>query len=188
MIIFGYDFPDKKPLFTDKLGHTHYTSELLSGAWGYEDDSFGHCTVTGFSFQTAAYVARYMTKKINGGLADKHYEKVDETTGEIVRVTPEFATMSRRPGIGSHWYEKFKTDVFPSDECVIEGRVYSVPRFFLERLKKENPEMAEIIRNKRLDTIQSKEADNTFERLIDREKVAQHNLHLFLRRKVEEDL
>ena len=180
LIIFGYDFPDKEPLFTDKIGHTHYRSPLLEKVW-----PFGHATVTGFSFQTAAYVARYMTKKINGGLAEKHYEKVDETTGEIYSIKPEFATMSRRPGIGSDWYEKFKTDVFPSDECVIEGKVYSVPRFFLERLKKESPEMAEVIRDKRLETINNKEQDNTFERLIEREKVAQHNLHLFLRRRIE---
>ena len=48
--------------------------------------------------------------------------------------------MSRRPGIGRDWYEKFQTDVFPSDEVPVPGSgVYKkVPRYYETILKSED--------------------------------------------------
>jgi hypothetical protein len=48
--------------------------------------------------------------------------------------------MSRRPGIGKEWYEKYKTDVFPSDEVPVPGSgVYKkVPRYYETILASED--------------------------------------------------
>lgn len=74
------------------------------------------------TFESAAYAARYITKKISGPEADTHYNVIDLETGEVYSSKiPEFIDMSRRPGIGKPFYEKFKTDIFPSDEVILRG-------------------------------------------------------------------
>ncbi|WP_445236462.1 rolling circle replication-associated protein [Escherichia sp. E4385] len=55
-IIFGYDFPDKT---LHKAGRFNlYRSSLLERCW-----TFGWSVVAAFSFESAAYVARYCVKK-----------------------------------------------------------------------------------------------------------------------------
>jgi len=67
--IFGLDFPDKKPWKKRKPGSpTLYRSKILEELWTYGFSSVG--TVT---FESAAYVARYITKKITGEAAESHY-------------------------------------------------------------------------------------------------------------------
>ena len=70
------------------------------------------------TFESAAYVARYIMKKITGRSAGAHYEHVCEQTGEITNRKPEFNKMSLKPGIGQGWYDKFKDDVYPHDYVV----------------------------------------------------------------------
>lgn len=58
--------------------------------------------------------------------------------------------MSRRPGIGREWYEKYKSDVYPSDECRIhEGQAQRPPRYYDELLRKQNPAMYDRVKAKR---------------------------------------
>jgi len=50
--------------------------------------------------------------------------------------TPEFAIMSRRPGIGRGWIDQFATSVFPRDFVVTKnGARVAVPRYYLEAQK-----------------------------------------------------
>lgn len=127
-ILFGYDFPDKI-LFkngTNKL----YISDKLRSLWPY-----GFSTIGDVSFDSAAYVARYCTKKITGDDADAHYTTED---GEVL--TPEYCTMSRKPGIGYSFYKKFKSDIYPHDYCEIDGKKILPPRYYDEKLKGEDPD------------------------------------------------
>lgn len=112
LCIFGFDFPDKE-LWKETSGGKLYISDTLNEIWGK-----GYCVLGDVTFESAAYVARYITKKITGDKADEHY--VDKKTG-VLRL-PEYITMSRRPGIGSDWYSKYSTDAFPSDFIVIRGK------------------------------------------------------------------
>ena len=57
IMLFGYDFPDKK-LITNHGGSRHYDSPLLRSLWPY-----GHSTVGDLTPQTAAYICRYVLKK-----------------------------------------------------------------------------------------------------------------------------
>ena len=88
--LFGYDFPDKKLLMRTKNGDNLFTSKMLNELWPYGLSSIGSV-----NFQSAAYVARYIMKKITGNAAFDHYNEVDED-GVITRSrTPEFTRMSR---------------------------------------------------------------------------------------------
>lgn len=84
--------------------------------------------------------------------------------------------MSRRPGIGSGWYDKFSPDLWPSDECVVNGHKQKVPRYY--DLKRDQPSKAGDLRSSldhiKLDRKEAawKHADNnTPERLAVREEV-----------------
>jgi hypothetical protein len=61
------------------------------------------------TFESAAYVARYCVSKITGAEAEGYYMSLDETTGELRPISPEYVTMSRRPGIGAGWFNKDRT-------------------------------------------------------------------------------
>lgn len=113
-IIFGYDFPDKK-LF--KAGDFPlYTSPLLERCW-----LFGFSTVAAFSFESAAYVARYCVKKVTGSRADEHY-------GPRI---PEFSAMSLKPGIGYNFFMEYYDDIVNSDACIGRGgKQIKPPRYY----------------------------------------------------------
>jgi len=132
--LFGIDFADRWHYKTKK-GIKHYRSPTLEKLW-----TFGNSDIGDVTFESAAYVARYITKKITGPKAEEHYSHVDKTTGEITQKIPEFIRMSRRPGIAKAWYEKFKDDVYPSGSVVIRGVEMKPPGFYSKQLEKENPE------------------------------------------------
>ena len=107
-ILFNIDFPDKE-LLTINNDQRLYTSEILSKIWGK-----GICSIGSVTFESAAYVARYIMKKANGDDAELKYCHVDDD-GVWNSIEPEYTTMSRRPGIGKEWFDKFKSDVYPND-------------------------------------------------------------------------
>ena len=131
--LFNFDFDDKE-LYRERDGVRLYTSAILSDLWG-----FGFVTVGDVSFESAAYVARYITKKITGDSAESHY-------GDR---KPEYTTMSRRPGIGAPWFQQFGSDVFPSDEVVLRGRVMRPPRFYDSLYEHSCPEGYAKLKRKR---------------------------------------
>ncbi len=123
--LFGIDFGDKRPLKVVN-GHWLFTSADLAKCW-----KLGFSSVGAVTFESAAYVARYLLKKVTGDRADEHYFGCDEVTGAPVALVPEYTTMSRRPGIGRNWYDQFSADVFPSDDVVLMGgRRVRTPRFY----------------------------------------------------------
>ncbi|QXP08245.1 MAG: replication initiator protein [Arizlama microvirus] len=157
--LFGYSFPDKV-LYTIRDECRLYRSPMLEKLWPY-----GFATVGDVTFESAAYVARYITKKITGDLAEKHYQ------GRL----PEYTTMSRRPGIGKLWYENFKGDVFPCDNVVIRGKVMKPPRYYDKQLEISDLELHSKIKLDRKTKALQNAADNTSARLAVKEtcKIAQ---------------
>jgi len=125
------------------------------------------------NLKTAGYVGRYITKKINGDKKDEHYQKVCEITGEIHSIQQEYATMSNRPGIGKKWWDKYKKDVFPSDDVIIlsSNRAHHVPtpKYYDIQLEREDPSLYERIKSQRQEFAERHIKDNTLKRLITRE-------------------
>jgi len=134
--LLNFDFPDKKPFRKSSRGDQTYRSASLEELWPY-----GHSEIGSLTFESAAYVARYITKKITGPRADSHYNRVDAETGEIIALKPEYTTMSRRPGIGLPWLQKFSSDVYNYDQLVIRGGAkVPPPRFYNNQYEVMNPE------------------------------------------------
>lgn len=165
-LIFNFDFPDKELYSTNRDGHRLYTSSSLDKLW-----PLGHSVIGSVSFQSAAYVARYCVKKVTGDFADAYYEVVDSQSGQIGRRQPEYATMSRRPGIGSAWYGKYSSEVFPSDFVVLNGAKMRPPKAYNRFLERDDPKLLARVRGQRVLQAKKHAADNTADRLAVREEV-----------------
>jgi hypothetical protein len=152
-ILFGFDFSDKKYLFT-KDGHRYYTSALLQNLW-----PMGYSTTTDVTYDTSAYVAGYIQKKITGKIAESHYQ------GRL----PEYSLMSL--GLGKFWLDKHAADVYPSDEVVINGKKFRPPKYYDIKFKAINPDDFENIKIKRIAKLEEYAINNTADRLAVREKV-----------------
>lgn len=137
--IFGFDFPDKEIFRQTPTGHILYTSKSLEDLWTdpITKMQMGFCTIGDVTFESAAYVARYIMKKITGDeeKIDAHYVRFD--TGEILK--PEYTTMSRRPGIAKGWIDQFMDDVYPHDFIIVNGKKCRPPRYYDGQLKTERP-------------------------------------------------
>lgn len=125
--LFNCDFPDKILYKKTPNGDSLFTSDLLNSVWQHN----GFALIGDVTFDSAAYVARYCTKKITGKNADEHYQGRE----------PEYMTCSRRPAIGLEWIQKYLSDVFPHDEIIINGKKMSVNRYYEKYLEKHDPDM-----------------------------------------------
>jgi len=129
-IIFNWQPPDRV-----RLHNKTSRSEFLEDVWRNGNVVIGDVTP-----ESAAYVAGYTVDKRYGRAAEDHYDDVvDTATGEVLSRRPEFVCMSRRPGIGAWWYDRFKTDVLPQDRAVQGGREFKVPRYYWNKFREEAP-------------------------------------------------
>lgn len=179
--LFNFDFEDKI-LWQRKNGICLYRSPTLEELW-----PFGFCTIGDVTFDSAAYVARYVTKKITGDMAAIHYAYVDEETGEMFYIEPEYVTMSRRPGIGKRWFDKFgETDVYSKDFITINGRIQKVPAYYDKIYDQIDPNALRIIKNKRVAKAKAKDwLEQTPCRLNVKRIVKERKIGDFLERTVE---
>lgn len=178
-IMFNFPLKDKKLLFSDS-GRKYYTSDTLQRLWSVRGDPLGHVMTTDVTFASAQYVARYVTKKINGKSSDEHYTVMICETGEIVRLKSEYAKYSTDPGIGSSWFDKYGlTDCFPKDYVVVNSGSspfkVGIPRYYMKKLEKINPELYLQIKARRLERAKELAPDNTPERLLQKEMVLIEN-------------
>ncbi len=165
-LLFGVDFPDKYA-WTERQGLPVWRSDELEEIWPSGQSEIGSVT-----FESAAYVARYVCKKVTGKAAAAHY-------GDR---RPDYATMSRRPGIGRGWYDKFRSDVFPSDEVVVRGKAMKPPRYYDDILKVEDPEVSSRVQAKRRDG--RNREDESAERLQVRQVCVESRMNLFQSREL----
>lgn len=175
--LFGVDFQDKTFWKKTEPGAILYRSATLEKLWPFGFSSVGEVT-----FESAAYVARYILKKINGDLADEHYKFIDPETGEITHRRPEFTKMSLKPGIGAGWFEKWHGDVYPHDYVITRGAKSRPPKYYDSLLKKSSPETLEAVKFERVLEGRAHLEDNTPERLAVREKVLAAKQNLFPRK------
>lgn len=128
--LFNFDFSDKVLLKEySKNGIEDiklYVSQALQDLWPK-----GHSTVGALTFESAAYTARYVTKKFTGARAQDHYAVVNHANGEVMQRLPERAVaVSRRPGIGKLWYEKFGQFLRDHDFVYLRGRKMRPAKYY----------------------------------------------------------
>lgn len=166
VLLFNHEFRDKSPWKKTKSGQILWRSEQLEELWKY-----GHSSIGTVTFQSAGYVARYIMKKLTGQKARDHYHGRQ----------PEFTNMSRKPGIGQPWLDKFRTDVFPGDFVVIDGRKMKTPQFYTSDLERMSVREHQKIKwTRRMNAVKHK-VNNQPARLKVREIVQQKKAERLLR-------
>lgn len=179
--LFNFDFSDKE-LFKIDNNNKLYISKSLQKLW-----PFGHSLIGDVTFESAAYVARYIMKKQTGDNASKHYEHIDPETGEVFQLRPEYTTQSRKPGLAMGWYEKFKRDVYNNDFVIVRGRKMRPPKFYDRKFEIDDPDEFRKIKRARKSSAGEHAENNTPQRLKVREQVQRERLSR-LPRKLEGDL
>lgn len=117
-LLFGFE-PSDKALLSVRGDFPVFTSELLRDAWPFGLSEFGSVTP-----QSAAYLTGYIKTKATGSWSRSKYGDRE----------PEFARMSRNPGIGASWIDKYKCEVYPVDSIVTRGISVRPPRYYDNRL------------------------------------------------------
>lgn len=121
-IIYGLsleDFPDLEFRGKNELGQNFFSSEKFRNIW-----SNGFVSLSEVSWDTCAYVARYVVKKAQAetGLSP-----------EDIGLEKEFCLMSRRPGLGAE-YLKQHPEALDFDSISIStpsgGRKIEVPKYY----------------------------------------------------------
>lgn len=105
-ILFGLHLDDLVPSGKSPAGYTYYFSQKLQNAWSLyhpatkDSDAWyepiGFASAGPVTWETCAYVARYVMKKQGDSCSDFY---------ELHNLEPEFTVMSRKPGIGRQWYD-----------------------------------------------------------------------------------
>lgn len=174
-LLFNCDFRDK-----ERWHNGYFLSRVAEDLWSHGDVKIG--TVTP---ESAAYCAGYTLEKVYGDAG--HYEDVvDVSTGEISGRRPEFLVMSRNPGIGAWWYEKYRGDLFPHDYAVSDGRKWKVPRYYFEKAQQElDPSIIEMVKDERFERARMRPlSESSEERRGTREAVLKARLNTFNRRRL----
>lgn len=143
-IIFGLHLDDLKPWRRSKQGFTYYNSEALQRVWSVKDPDgvvrpIGYAVVAEVTWETCAYTARYVMKKLNGVKAQFYVDH---------NITPEFTLMSRKPGIAAQYFVDHP-DLYDYEYINIPtakgGRKFRSPRYFDRLYDVDHPdEMKEI--------------------------------------------
>lgn len=165
-LLFGFDFADKTLFKKSADGSNIFHSELLQRLW-----PAGFCTTGAVTFESAAYVARYVMKKITGEAATKHYQVIEPETGEVMNLLPEYTTMSLKPAIGKGWYERFSSDCYPSDQAIMRGKIMKPPKYYDRLHELEDPDAHAELKERRKAEALLRAGDSTPTRLLVREKV-----------------
>lgn len=204
ILLFGYNFPDRQAWKTTKDGEIRYfISEELNKIWGK-----GFTLIAPVTYETSQYVAQYVTKKMTGVLTEmaysireyvdystgelkkiylKYYDRLNPLTGEVKSVIPEFTQMSRRPGIGSDWYDKYKHDLYPKDFVTINGKEQRPAIYYDRKYEKEKPDIFRAVKEKREKFAMENQAEFTRSRLDQKEKVKKARLKKYYDRNLKEE-
>ncbi len=149
VIYFNLPIPDLVKYKNNFNGDVLYTSKILEGIWGK-----GFVVIASMSWQSAAYVSRYVLKKRNGSLS---LEKLG--------IENQFQLCSNKPGIGREFYERNKDRIYENDELFIPGRGSTPPPSYFDRLyDSDRTERMYVVKENRLRKAQFAEShmlDNT---------------------------
>ena len=145
-LLFNLDFADKYGIRRSKR-HLVYGSPQVEKIWQKGDIYLG--TVTPASAQ---YVTGYITKAVRG--------KEDEVKAYYGERLPPFTLMSRRPGIGRGWYDKYKKEVAQWDTVISDGVEVKAPKAYDKYLETEFPERFAQLKGKRKAAVKYEETSD----------------------------
>lgn len=138
-IVFGLSLTDLKPWKRNDRGEQMWTSAFLERVWGK-----GRVVVGVVTPDSAAYVAGY-TVRDREAKRDP-YGFIDPHTGELVERVAPFRYMSRRPGIGAGYVDRYTGQFEAGDYAILNGRKVPNPGYYRRRLAELAPDLAERLR------------------------------------------
>lgn len=145
-IIFGLKLNDLRIYKKNFNGNVLYNSERLSKVW----QNKGHVVIGEVTWDSCAYVARYIMKKQVGD---------NKNIYKIFNIEPEFVVMSRRPGIGKQYYLDNCEDILYNQIINIStekgGKQFRPPRYYDKLFDIDYPEEMEKIRHFRRDVAET---------------------------------
>uniref|UniRef100_A0AAU8AX18 Replication initiator protein n=2 Tax=unclassified Microvirus TaxID=338099 RepID=A0AAU8AX18_9VIRU len=171
-ILFGLKLDDLVLYKSSLRGDRYYNSASFNSCWQDHDGlQIGHCVIGEVTWNSCAYVARYVTKKLNGSMSGVYKE---------FNIEPEFVLMSRRPGIARQYFEDHP-DLYEYDYISLStddgGRKIYPPRYYDKLFEVVHPDQMAEIKERRKDVaIKSMEA-----------KLAKTSLDIWHQLVVEED-
>lgn len=139
MIIYNLSVPDLKFYKLNQLHQPYFQSEWLENLWGH-----GFITLGEVNWNTCAYVARYIMKKMKGSGAEEYYKSIGKT--------PEYTRMSLKPGIGAQYYELNRDQIYKFDQIIIPGKQakkVQPSKYFDKLYDIDNPERMQEIKRAR---------------------------------------
>jgi hypothetical protein len=92
---------------------------------------------------------------------------------------PPYVTMSRRPGIGAKYVEKYGEELYRDDKVVVNGKLARPPKYYDGQWELVAPEDMKEIKARRKEKAAKYAAENTPDRLAVRERVMDANLETF---------
>lgn len=120
LALFGLDVTSS--LFKDKV----YNANRRVWTARMDEWKNGFVAVGNLTVDSANYIAGYMLKKVKGKDAKQHY--ID------LGIEPEFALMSRRPGIGGAYLDVQGQHLKDVDFCVCKEKRHPLPRYYRNKL------------------------------------------------------
>lgn len=149
LILFNLDFADKTEHYKTSQGHQVFRSGLLESLWTYGHSEFGYATPA-----TIAYLCKYVLKKVPRKLRDKPLEIFAD--GKKFLVSHEFLETSRNPGIGAYLRG---SESLRKGFLSVDGVKKKLPKYYLEWLRKNEPETYDYISNYKFDFMSEKEKE-----------------------------
>ena len=119
-VIFGISSDD------DVFLNKHYSKKAKGFQCLMREWDKGHCFVGEVTPDSAAYVAKYQLKKVKGKHANEHYESLG--------IIPEFAIMSRNPGIGYDFVVDHQKFLFDKYGIRFKGKITKLPRYYESKI------------------------------------------------------
>ncbi|ALS03511.1 VP4 [Gokushovirus WZ-2015a] len=125
-------------------GMSYYMSETLDNIW-----QNGGVIIGSVTYESCAYVARYVLKKQTGRFNT-------EETYKKHHIVPEFNTMSKRPAIGRRFYEDHKEELYSMDFISVStptgSKKVTTNPYFDKLYAEEHPEKMMFIKLKRMNS------------------------------------
>lgn len=145
-IIFGLHLDDLEVYKKSPDGFVYYNSPSLQRCWSVietklsndgtsykEAVPLGYAVVANVSWETCAYTARYVMKKLKGPEAE-FYDRFN--------IEPPWTLMSRKPGIARQWYDEHP-DCYEFDSINVAtpsgGKKFRPPKYFDKLFDVDNP-------------------------------------------------
>lgn len=180
-LLFNVRFDDLRLHGYNGRGEPLYISATMSRLWGDDKGTFGFCTLGAVTFESAVYCAKYALKQVklsehSTPAAREEWERryvVYDADGIVYERDREFAVMSRRPGIGAPYYEKFGKEIRDHDNMVVNGRTVRPPRYYDTKSDVIDPARFAAVKKDRKRLAVLSKPDNTPERLDVKEKLAE---------------